>query len=548
MCLRPREALNNVNDMLTLALCLGICPPQEWTQDAHDARRTGCTAEEPAPPWTLAWTWNGPDASGGTGGHAYHQPTPYAPWEARTCTGGAHVYVPAHENGLYALRKSDGTVAWRLSTAAVNVTPAYDPATKSVLAGSDAGTLYRLNAGTGATLGTYAAGAKIVKSVMVVGGYAYVLTAPGALHKVAIATMKAAWTYPAGSAPHTMPAYSPSRQAVVFCTADLHVHAVSDADGAPKWKVKPSTLAPGPFVEFQGGWPVIAEEHGLVFVRMMIGDVGAVLWSGGGPKSKWPPTNAAIRARLQSNPGLQNLFALSLDTGAEAFVPAVGPAGVEDLLNGQPRLRVHSLPVVRVVDGKEVAYSQWRNGDTRDPGWDARWDSHLGEMALDGAAAGDLRFVKFEEHDHWVRITDEACPLTMAGDTIFHAHWDASEAVRITDRSAGLGATRANPIQTRKHPSVVRHVAAAGARKDATTHWSETGMKLVDGRWKAAPGWWVYWNVLDPPTPDRSAYSEGILPRYTYVSDGLVIVEGNGGDLFVLRHAGTPLPSSATPK
>ncbi|HEX7898381.1 MAG TPA: PQQ-binding-like beta-propeller repeat protein [Planctomycetota bacterium] len=518
---------------MALLLCLMAC--QEWTQDAHDAQRTGYTAEEPVLPWTLAWTWNGPDAAGGTGGHRYHQPAPYTPWEARTCTGGAHVYVPGNADGLYALKKSDGSVAWRMSTAPVNVTPAYDPATRTVYAGSDAGTLVKLNADTGAPLGTYDAGAKIVKSVMLAGSHAYVLTAAGTLHKVSTSSMTAAWTYAAGAAPHTLPAYSSSRRAVIFCTADLQVHAVNDADGTSKWKVRPSPLAPGTHVEFQGGWPVIAELRGIVFVRMMIGDVSAVLWSGG---PKWGTTNAAIRARLQANPGLKNLFALSLDTGAEAFVPAVGPAGVEDLLQGRPRLRVHSFPVVRVVDGKEVAYSAWRNGDTRDPKWDARWDSHLGEMALDGPDAGDLRFVKFEEHDHWLRITDEACPLTMAGETLFHAHWDASEAARITDRSAGLGATRANPIQTVKLPSVVRHVAAAGTSRDTTTHWTATGMKLVDGRWKAAPGWWVYWNILDPPTPARDAYSEGILPRYTYVSDGLVIVEGNGGDLFVLRHSG----------
>ena len=37
--------------------------------------------------------------------------------------------------------------------------------------------------------------------------------------------------------------------------------------------------------------------------------------------------------------------------------------------------------------------------------------------------------------------------------------------------------------------------------------------------------------TADPPTPARNAYSEGILPRYTYVSDGLVIVEGNADHL-----------------
>src|SRR5690242_21282699 len=46
----------------------------EWTQDGHDAQRTGFTPDEPLEPWTLAWTWNGSDASGGTGNHFYNAP------------------------------------------------------------------------------------------------------------------------------------------------------------------------------------------------------------------------------------------------------------------------------------------------------------------------------------------------------------------------------------------------------------------------------------------------------------------------------------------
>jgi len=540
---------------LSLIVGLALLPAtpavaQEWTQDAHDAQRTGYSPEEPLEPWTLAWTWNGPDASGGTGGHAYHQPRPYTPWEARTCTGGSHVYAPANANGLYALRKKDGSVAWRFTGGTCNAAPAYDPATGSVILGTDEGVLHRLSASTGATLGTYSAGAKLSKAAMIVGDAAYALTETGVLHKVTISSMTAAWTYASGSPAQTLPAYSASRRAVVFCTADLHVHCLNDSTGSVKWKVKPTPLSPGAHVEFTGGWPVVADVGGVVFVRLLIGDVNGVLWTGAPPKGRWPTTSAAIRAHLVANPRLKNLFALSLDNGTEPFVPAVGPSGVEDLAGGSPRLRIHNFPVIRVVGGKEVAYTQWRNGDTRDLGWDARWDSHLGEMVLDGStvagyAAGDVRFVQFEEHGTWMRITDESCPLTAAGETVFHAHWDASESARITDRSPGLGATRANPIKTAKHPPVVRHIKSAGAQVDASTHWTSTGITLADGRTTPAPGWWVYRDALDPPTPTRNAYSEGILPRYTYVSDGLVIVEGNGGDLFVLRHSGTALPSPA---
>jgi hypothetical protein len=35
-----------------------------------------------------------------------------------------------------------------------------------------------------------------------------------------------------------------------------------------------------------------------------------------------------------------------------------------------------------------------------------------------------------------------------------------------------------------------------------------------------------------------SAYSAGFQARYTYVSGGLIVIQGNGGDLLVLRHSG----------
>jgi outer membrane protein assembly factor BamB len=534
--------------MMAAIVLLFSWTAQEWTQDGHDAQRTGASPEEPVPPWTLRWTWNGPDAQGGTGGHFYHQPQPYVPWEARTCTGGSHVYVPAGSRGLYALRKADGTPAWRFD-ATFHTTPAYDPPGASVFAGSESGVLYKFRASSGEVLGTYDAGSRIAKSVLLAGGAAYVLTERGELHKVDGATMTRAWVYAAGSAPQTSAAYSASRRLVVFATGDLHVHAVREADGSGAWRVKPTTLSPGTHVEFSGGWPVVADGRGIVFVRMLVGDINGTLWTGGGPGNKWPRTNAEIRRRLIENPQYRNLFALGLDDGREAFVPAVGPSGVEDLLpNGSPRLRVHNFPVVRRVGDREVAYVLWRNGDTRDSNWDGRWDSHLGEMVLDaetvsGYQAGDLRFVQFEEHGFMVRITDEACPLTMAGETVFHAHWGASEAARITDRSASLGGSRSNPIRTSAHPPVIRRIQQ-NSSYDPATHWTTGSLTLFgDPRTWSGPGWWVYWNTLDPPTPARNAYSEGILPRYTYVSDGLVVVEGNGGDLMVFRHSGTPMPS-----
>ena len=505
---------------------------KEWSQDAHDPQRSGYIIDEPVQPWTLLWTWNGPDSNGGTGGHFYN-----APREARTITGGKYVYVPAGSKGLFALSKTNGSRAWNLTDTSFNATPAYDPETGYLYAGGSDGRLYKIEAGSGKVDKTYSAGDALNKSVLLAGDSAYVLTKGGQLHRVRTTDMSRIWIYSANSESAIPPAYSNAKGVVVFATKDLYVHAVNASDGAQKWRVKP-TPNPAQFpYTYEGYWPVIAEKHGIVFVRLNLGMDG--LWSGPGTKNLYPKSNSDTRAFLQANPKWKNLFALNLDNGSESFIPAVGYGGVEALIDGKPVLDVGPVPVVRVLpDGKEVAYIHFRSGQGDPP--DGRWDSHMGEMALDGStvpglSAGDLRFVKFS--NSYVKITDEQTPLTMAGNTIFHAHWGASESVRITDRSNSRGLSYSNPIDTKANPAIIRRMQSC-SNFNPGTHYTSCGLTLYDdGRYWNGPGWWVYWNVLDPPTPSRRAYSEGILPRYTYVSDGLIIVEGNGGELFVLKHS-----------
>ena len=50
-------------------------------------------------------------------------------------------------------------------------------------------------------------------------------------------------------------------------------------------------------------------------------------------------------------------------------------------------------------------------------------------------------------------------------------------------------------------------------------------------------------------TSKGGAYSEGILPRYAYVGDGLLVVIGNGGEIMVFKHSGSAVTPTlvATP-
>lgn len=523
-----------------------------WTQDGHDAQRTGSTSEEPVGPWTFAWAWNGPDAAGGTRDHLYD-----ASPEARTVVGGGYVFAPAGALGLYALDVSTGAPAWHITATSFNATPAYDPASNMLFAGGSDGNLYEVRADSGKIAARYAAGSPINKAVLIVGRFVYVVTESGQLHKVDIASMTASWTYSGGAQGSTPPSYSSSRDVLIYATADLFVHAVSNGSGEQRWRVKPSpNPAEFPFT-FNRGWPVIAERHGIVLLRMQLSPDFLNDFPNPNGGNVYPDSNAAVRSYLEANPTHKNLFALDLDNGSEKFVPAVGYGSTEDFIDGRPFGVMGSQPVVKVwPDGTEVVYIHFRNGQGKPQ--DYRSDGNMGEMVLDDTtipsmAAGDLRFVCMARVDPcggvgYVNITDEQDPITMAGSTIFQAHWAASESVTITDRSSTLGLSYDNPIKTAKRPTVIRQQAAC-ADFDPETHLTTCGLTMYqDGRYWDGPGYWVYWNAVAPPgSPQPNAYSAGFLPRYTYVANGMIVIEGNGGELFALRHSDAVTASASTP-
>jgi outer membrane protein assembly factor BamB len=523
----------------------------EWNQDAHDAQRTGGTSVEPTEPWSYIWSFNGPDSNGGSGNHLYD-----APKEARTVVGNGKIYVPAGTHGLFALNLSDGAKAWSITNRSFPSTPSYDPLTKSIYAGTSEGIIVKIDSNTGTVNAAYDTGSPINKTVLVVGNFVYAVTENGKLFKLNTTTFSPVWTYSSGSRADTPPSYSATRDVIVFASADLNVHAIKNSDGTVKWKVKPSANTPAWNVTFDKGWPVIAEKHGIVFLRLQLPhDVMTAYWDG--TTHVFPKTNAETRSWLQNNPKYKNLFALSLDTGAESFIPAVGYGSTEDFDPAKSTVGgavgvMGSQPVVKVQsDGTEVVYMHFRNGQANPP--DYRWDGNMGEMVLDGStisglSAGDLRFINMARHSGGVGYTDiidEQEPITIAGNTLFHAHWGASESVRITDRSATKGLTFTNPISVVKHPTVIRAIKDCG-NKNTTTHYTTCNLSYVTdgGRFWDGPGFWVYWNIADPPgwkvgsgNTAGTSYSAGFLPRYTYESNGYIIIEGNGGDITVLKHS-----------
>lgn len=517
----------------------------EWTQFGQNAQRTSYTPVSVATPWKYKWQWNGAGTDGKKqSGHLA------SPDLVQPITGGGRVYTVAG-NTVFALSQSNGSVMWsRTSIGTLLSTPVYDQEFVYVASGNNI--LYKLSAANGAIISQFSASSPLNLAPLHVGEYVYVPSANGTLYKINKTTLTKVWEYNGGSPSATPISYSSSRNILVYVTQDLFVHAISADDGSRKWRVKPTTRtyqsgnpsASG--AQAEEGWPVVADVHGIVFIRYRLD--WDTLWTW----NPYPTTNAQIKANLDSRPEVQTLFPLSLDTGQKVFTPAVGNGGAGD--GGY--LPMGTQPVVkRFSNGQEVVYIIWRNGLTCASGWcDGREDATVGEMVLDnttvaGYSAGDVRFVRFIDIQ-----TDEMMNLTMSGDTIFHSHWLINAAKRITDRSSGKGSTYTNPIETVDAPNLIwRQVYCSPTNSqcnpqifpggngfsygpsncpfNATTRYCSAGLYSYGDQRSYPPGFYQYHN-------DNNSGSN----PYTVVSNGMVLVKTNDGAIIALEN-GNPIAS-----
>ncbi len=498
-------------------------PTGEWTQHAHDAQRTSFTDQVVATPWRWKWAWNGPDASGGisvgkTG----------LPRNSQPVTGGGRVYIAAGSRGVYALNNTNGSVAWNRSPGGnINSTPAYDSQTQALFVVSSNGTLYKLDAATGNTLGQFASGASSTLPLppAVISDRVF-FSMGNRVYAINKSTMAQIWAYEAGSPVHTPPAYSPSRNRVIAVSQDLYVHAINNSNGTRAWRVKPTTRTGGDpgssntsLAEAFYGWPVIAEVHGYVLVKYRLD--WQALW---GIWSPWPSNNSTMRSMLQANPAYQALLALDLDDGAVPFIANVGHGGYGD--GGY--LPMGPQPVVkRFANGQEVAYVVMRGSPCDASPCDGRWDSHLGEMLLDnttvsGYQAGDVRFMR-----NTFFPSDEQVNISMSGDMIFGGHWAFGLAHQITDRSAAKG-TGTNPIATIDLP----HISVSDNHAPfSASHYFSDRLCAENCARVYPPGFYIYYTSAAIYDQYWSEYASWVVSNNTifFVStDGAVVALENG--------------------
>jgi len=506
--------------------------PDEWTQHAHDAQRTSYTNQVVPPPWRWKWAWNGPDAQGRVSPGKFPLPR-----NSQPVTGGGRVYIAAGERGVFALNNANGSVLWNRNPggARINSTPAYDPDTGSLFVLSTNGTLYRLNAATGDITGQFPTGAASdLPLPPALFGDRVFFSMGNRVYAVHKSSMALIWSYDAGAPVHTPPAYSPSRDLVVAASQDLYVHAIRNSDGTRAWRVKPTVRQPGDpgssssFAEVKYGWPVIAEGHGLVLIKLRL-DWDA-LWN---PWNPWPGDNATMRSGLTAQPKYQALFALRLADGVQAFIANVGHGGFGD--GGY--LPMGPQPVIkRFPNGQEVAYVVMRGSPCLQSPCDGRWDSHLGEMLLDsntipGHQAGDVRFMQ-----NTFFPTDEQVNLSMAGDYIFGGHWMFGIAHEITDRSPPRG-TASNPITTRNLPHIITSASNCGF---SPSHYCPDRL-VQDGDPRTIPGgFYIYYNQGRVYDQYWTEYATWVVSNQT-----IYFVSGDGA-LVALEH-GDPLSLSESP-
>lgn len=443
----------------------------EWSQHAHDPQHTGYTAQTVDPPWRLRWIWNGVTSSGGI---AKVTSDGRLPRNVQPVTGGGRVYIAAGSDGVFALSEATGAQVWQRSNIGIiNSTAAYDADTEAVFVVSANGWLYKLRASNGQVLDQFNSGQSSTLPLPPAVLSDRVLFSMGnSVFAVDKQTMAQIWRYDAGATVAVPPAYSPSRDLVIVATEpDLYVHAIRNTNGTRQWRIRPvdSSRSFNDPTEYRYGWPVIAENAGLVLIKVRLD--WNTLWR------DWPQTNSGMRQLLSQYPGDQALYVMKLDDGNVPFIANTGHGGFGD----NEYLPMGPQPVVkRLADGKEVVYTIIRAKHAHDE----RWDSHFGEMMLDsstvsGLQGGDVRFIAFDwppGHAHPYLLTDEQPNVSMAGDYLFGGHWEAGFAMKIVDRSAGRGSF-SNKITSQRLATVATSQDIPGACAFSPSHYCASGLQ-----------------------------------------------------------------------
>lgn len=495
-----------------------------WSQLGGNPQRTGYVPTSLKTTWQYKWIWNGPAGGGDGGAPASHLLLPQG---VQPVAGDGKLFIGHSDGVVRALYESSGAVAWSQSVGGeVLNTAAYDPATNTVFVTSTSGQLVQLNATNGSIVNSFNAGSSMISAPLLYENTVFVSTTGGSLIGIDTYTLIARWTYAAGAEIRASPTYSTNHGGLVIIAAeDKSIHAIHAADGTLAWRtvVKADQDPIRDNKSFTDTYPVVSDANDVVIIRPYFD--WDKIWT---PTGGAPSSVAEIRSFLTNNPGYQSLHVLRLSDGTSAFVaPVMGGAigNNDDLYSTPPQVVVKTL-----ADGSELAYLLWRNRQACIVNvCDGREDTTLGEMDL---STGNIRFVQDHKNQGSMRLpTDEQGALSMAGDTLLHAHWMLLGGVRITDRSASLGGSRSNPIRASEVVPIGNTLAAGTCNgRNSATHSCPVGFSPPNDAWLIDAGFYIYYN-------NQQVYDTYWAPpvRGAVISSGNVYWRSSDGAIIALK-------------
>ncbi len=463
----------------------------EWTQFAHDERRTSYNPQQLSSSWSSKWIWNS-NAGDGRCEYAYIDSSTCRTRDDyrsgnHTClsqsvepiTGNNRVYIGTLEKGVISLDQQTGQELWRFNTGKIEHTGAYDAETKSVyFVGNSEGNgiLYKINSETGAgqerRLSGYVAAAPLLVRDKI-----YIGTQSGNFYSIDKKNLNInRQVNLGGSAINTPAAYSWGRSYVIVAVDDMRIYALDPETLEEKWR---SAVLNGN--TFCHSYPVVSDIHGIVFITSHLGTGSQacdLIWHAAPSNEVDTTTVSQIRTWINQNSQYKSYFALRLSDGGEAYTVPILYAGHELHFEntGCNDRDVLPPPVLRTISSsEEAAYVVWRtkqacSWDDGTGACDARSDGTLGEMNI---ATGNIRFLRVDDNANRV-ITDEFDFMSMSGDVLFHNNWQSLGAQKI-DRSSNGGDTFNNPIPSQAVYALLHSVWNQESCSSNTNHYCSGG-------------------------------------------------------------------------
>jgi len=390
----------------------------DWAQVQKTPARTGYSAEQINPPYTIKWKWNTDQTNPVRLSHKTQPIVAYG-----------KAFIGGFDGKMYAI---DATATGSAVAANAWTFQAGGPITNSaatdqgiLVFGADDGKVYGLDANSGTKIWEYQTGASIDSAPLIVVDTVYIGSKDGNFYAFNLNPSNPAdpttilkWKYAAGGPIYQTAAFSQTANAVIFGAEDMVVYALN-TDGTLKWKSP--KLNGRSFANF---WPVISESKGVVIVRsapsfhqpdMLVSGQSVMTTANGGScpvttaddPAKRASEQVAIKTYYTNNPDRRTFFTLNLTDGTEKFTaPVLYTAGSGSTTD---------VPVID-TDGNAVViwrscYSQFDNGSM------VQLYKDLGKLDL---VTGVITpYQKLDAGMNFRLIGDEESVLSLAGTKLY---------------------------------------------------------------------------------------------------------------------------------